>query len=164
MPRQLPERRRGGAYSLIIVGIIVAGVALVLMSSLSGGQYAVEIGQVVAAEPDRYEGKRLRVVGNIKADSARHVVVEGKPELHFAIVDAHGNELAVVYPQAPPDAFEDGRECIVEGTLTSPTTIEAAKLTVKCPSKYQTEDGLVDKSPEYYRDKYGAPPPTSGPG
>lgn len=142
-------------YPLIIGGILAVGIIFVFISTASGGQYALELGQV-AATPARYDGKRVRIVGHIKHGSTQELVTAGQPELHFAIIDEQGHEVAVVYQQSRPDAYEEGRSCIVEGTLTEGgMRLDAQKLTVKCPSKYQTEDGLVDKPPAYYREKYG---------
>ena len=143
------------AYPVIIGGILAVGLVFVFISTASGGQYALEVGQV-ATSPERYDGKRVRLVGHIKAGSTQELVTAGQPELHFAIIDEQGHEVAVVYQQSRPDAYEEGRSCIVEGTLTEGgMRLDAQKLTVKCPSKYQTEDGVVDKPPSYYQQKYG---------
>ena len=105
------------AYPLIIGGILAVGLVFVFISTASGGQYALEVGQV-ATSPERYDGKRVRLVGHIKAGSTQELVTAGQPELHFAIIDEQGHEVAVVYQQSRPDAYEEGRSCIVEGTLT----------------------------------------------
>ncbi|MFO0750916.1 MAG: cytochrome c maturation protein CcmE [Myxococcota bacterium] len=152
----------------LIVGIIVAiGIALVVFVTTSGGQSELTIGKVTAA-PEKYENRKLRVVGTIKQGSTKSTTVNGKSETNFAIVDDQGNELRVVYRQALPDPYKEGRSAIVEGTYASAAgtsgLVEANKLTVKCPSKYQTEDGSpVDY--EAYKKRYmeDETPATPGP-
>jgi len=156
-PRPHGERAtaRRPRVGLIIAAIVAVGFGLLLMASFTGGQYALELA-TVAESPEAFDGKRVRVVGNIKFGSVRRVIQEGQPLIRFAIIDDHGNELDVSYAQSPPDSFEEGREAIAEGVLVNGGhTLDATRLTVKCPSKYQTEDGMVEQSPEYYRERYG---------
>jgi cytochrome c-type biogenesis protein CcmE len=159
--------RRGIPVGGIIFGVVVVGVALVVLATTSGGQYAVAIDQIAAA-PDRFTGEKLRVTGNIKAGSARFLTANGLPETRFAIVDAHGNTLEVLYQQAPPDPFKEGRSAVVEGVLQEDGSILCHKLTVKCPSKYQGEGGDAAEDPwtspayDRYR-KGGEAKPASGP-
>ncbi len=144
------------AYPIIILVIIAGGVFMVMRSSFTGGQWAISL-DAIAAEPVRYEGKEVRLVGHIKHGSSALATSNGKPETRFAIVDSAGNELKIRYPRTPPDAFKEGRECVVEGRLAADGVLDCKKLTVKCPSKYQTEDEGQQENPEYYQQKYSSP-------
>jgi cytochrome c-type biogenesis protein CcmE len=164
------SRKRGGvSVGAIIAVIVVVGLGLVIFATASGGQYAVAIDQITS-EPERFHHKKVRVVGNIKAGSTQLLTTNGQPELRFAIVDEHGNELKVVYNQAPPDPYKEGRSSVVEGVLQPDGSVLCQKLTVKCPSKYQGEGGDAPTdgddglgSPAFDRYRTGAPA-TRGPG
>ncbi|MFT7578653.1 MAG: cytochrome c-type biogenesis protein CcmE [Myxococcota bacterium] len=156
-----PPGKSGISYSLIVGSVIAIGAALVLTTSFGGGQYAVSIEKVVTS-PDNFDGKKLRVLGNIKEGSTKDVIIDGQPALRFSIIDGLGNELAIHYPKSRPDPYKEGRECIIEGRIDTDTEdgvtmLNASTLTVKCPSKYQSEDELVGDTPDYYREKYGSP-------
>lgn len=156
---------KSSGYGLI-VGIIVAiGVALVVFVTTSGGQSELTIVKVTSA-PEKYDNRKLRVVGTIKQGSTKSVSQNGQSETQFALIDELGNELQVVYHQALPDPYKEGRSAIVEGTYASNTTggvVDASKLTVKCPSKYQSEDGSPIDNDEYKK-RYMSDQAPAGPG
>jgi len=133
-------RRRGPSVGSVIALVVVIGFGLVIFATTSGGQYAVAISQVTS-DPAKFENRKIRVTGNIKHGSARFLTRGDQPETRFAIIDEHGNELEIVYQQAPPDPFKEGRSSVVEGVLQADGTVLCHKLTVKCPSKYQGEGG-----------------------
>lgn len=152
---------RGISVGAIIGTVVVIGLGLVVFATTSGGQYAVAIDQITN-QPEKFHNKKIRVTGNIKLGSARFLTTNGQPETRFAIVDEHGNELEIIYLQAPPDPFKEGRSSVVEGVLQDDGTVVCHKLTVKCPSKYQGEggengdDGLNNyDSPSYDRYRNG---------
>ncbi|MGM0575477.1 MAG: cytochrome c maturation protein CcmE [Myxococcota bacterium] len=154
-------RRRKGAYPLIVAGIIGVGALLVVQSSFSSGTYSLEIA-AVQAEPARFEGHDVKVVGTVKEGSSETRTVNGRVETRFTIHDGQGNDLQIVYPHNPPDAFKEGRHVIVEGTFEDDRSVTCGKLTVKCPSKYQEEGGDAGYSDDYYEKKY-APDDADGP-
>lgn len=155
--------RRRSAYPWIVAAILLGGGGLLLATSFGGGQYAMSDFGAVLSDFEHFEGEKMRVVGHIKEGSTREAIVDGQPVLSFAVVDGQGNELDVHYAKSRPDPYKEGRECIIEGRLDEGRVLQASVLTVKCPSKYQSEDGLVDRSPEYYEEKYGSPPAGGGP-
>jgi cytochrome c-type biogenesis protein CcmE len=122
---------------------VLVGVAVLLIvgSSFSSGKYSLELADVVAT-PERYVGREVKIVGRIKEGSASSQTEGGQVVLRFVVVDDNGHEIPISYPHNPPDPFKEGRECIVEGVYQKDGTLDCKKLTVKCPSKYQTEDGL----------------------
>jgi len=154
--RPKPEQKPAGVG--IIVGVIVAvGIAIVLVVATTGGSSALTLGKVAAA-PEKYENRKLRVVGMIKHGSTSSVSEGGKAETRFALVDDEGHEVPIVYRQTLPDPYKEGRTAIVEGTFTQAGGLDASKLTVKCPSKYQTEDGSpVDY--DAYKKRYDSDSP-----
>lgn len=160
--RATPRPKKGAGYGWIIGIIVAVGALLVVQSSFSSGRYSLEL-QAVQEEPEKFLGREVKIVGNIKEGSTRHTVEDGKQITHFVIHDGKGHELAVRYPHVVPDPYKEGRECIVEGVLASRGQVDCTKLTVKCPSKYQSEDG-GDSPADYYKDKYKQPtPPAGGP-
>lgn len=151
------KRRRKGGYPLIIGTLVCVGAVLIVSSSFSSGTYSLEIASIVA-EPDRFVGRDMKIVGTVKAASITTRTTKDRVETHFVLQDGKGHELAVVFPHNPPDPFKAERQVIVEGTLEVPGRVLCHKLTVKCPSKYQ-EEGVVDgRSDGYYQEKYGTSP------
>ena len=57
--------RRGPSVGFIIGAVVVIGLALVILATASGGQYAVAIEQV-ASQPEKFQDQKIRVVGHIK--------------------------------------------------------------------------------------------------
>jgi len=158
--RSRREPRKATGYGFIIGAIVAVGVGLVVFVTGSGGQSELTIAKVAAA-PDKYESRKLRVVGTIKQGSTSHLASNGHPETRFAIMDEEGRELPIVYRQSLPDPYQEGRSAIVEGTLTD-GVVEANKLTVKCPSKYQSENG-EPADYDSYRQRYMNEQPAPGP-
>ncbi len=153
--RMKATKEAGVGYPVIIGGAVALGLLAIVSTSFSGGQYSLQLSDLSAASGS-YEGKELRVSGKIKASSTRMVETEGRMELHFVLTDGEGHDSKVIYPHNPPDPYKEGRAAIVEGTVRQGGVIHAHKLTVKCPSKYQTEGGTVDPTKlDEYRQKYG---------
>ncbi len=162
-PKAATRRKRAG-YSTIIAVIVGLGALLVVQSSFSSGRYSLDIA-AIKAEPHRFVGREVKIVGKIKEGTTENVTRGSTQELRFVIHDGLGNELPVAYPHLPPDPYKEGRECIVEGIMGKDGTIQCTKLTVKCPSKYQTEGGTHpgDEQDPGYEKKYGPARPASGP-
>ena len=126
-------------FPIAVVLIVIAGVVLVVRAGFAGGKYATEV-TTIADNPAKYLGKDVRVTGIIKRGSTQHLTFDGAPLTRFVIVDDKGGELQIDYARTAPDAYEEGRSCIVEGRLDKPGVLSTSRLTVKCPSKYQSED------------------------
>jgi cytochrome c-type biogenesis protein CcmE len=121
-------------FTMFAVGILV----MVFLTGVSGGRYSLEIKAVLDNQTE-YENKEIKVVGRIKADW-----YEESGTTIFVIHDDAGKEITISYAGNRPDPFKEGRKCIVEGRLRPDGVIECSKLTVKCPSKYQSENDLDD--------------------
>jgi cytochrome c-type biogenesis protein CcmE len=122
--------------TMLAVGIL----AMVLLTGVSGGRYSLEIKSVLDNQVE-FENKEIKVVGRIKSDWR-----EEAGTTIFVIHDDAGKEITVSYAGNRPDPFKEGRKCIVEGRLRPDGVIECSKLTVKCPSKYQSENDLEGDS------------------
>jgi cytochrome c-type biogenesis protein CcmE len=131
-----PAKKSSSRLPLIFTSIVVAIVALTFLSGISGGRYSLQISEIVS-NPAKYANKDIKVVGRIRdAQITDHGITE------FTIHDDAGKTLRVSYSHNLPDPFKEGRQCIVEGRLDKDNIIQCSKLTVKCPSKYQSENDL----------------------
>lgn len=156
--RKAPAKK-SQSFGYIVVGLVVAGIAVLIATTASGGRYELEVGSVVTA-PEKYEGKNVRVRGTIKDGSIFADVVEGRPLTRFVVVDEHGNELPVISRESPPDNFEGGKSCIVEGRYESTGHLESTRLTMKCPSKYEADGQPGTGADGLYEQYKSAPQPT----
>lgn len=125
------------AFPMLVVALVLGGVVLVVESSTTGGVYDMTIGELLA-QSDTLEGKDVRVNGVVQAGTFREVPGDSI-DIRFSIGDVEGNQLQVRFHQLLPDAFQEGRQVIVQGTMLSEDEIECKRLTVKCPSKYKDE-------------------------
>ena len=133
------------AFPIFVVALVLGGLTLVVQSSTQGGVYDMTIGEL-RAKADRYVGKDVRVNGTVQAGSFEELAGDDAVNIRFTLADSEGNEITVFYHQLLPDAFEEGREVIVAGTLQDEGTIECKRLTVKCPSKYKDENAAASGS------------------
>jgi cytochrome c-type biogenesis protein CcmE len=83
----------------------------------------------------------VQVMGSLDKTSDRYD--NAKEELSFDIVDPHGSRMPVVYKGIRPGNFKDAISIVAIGRYRE-GRIEAEKLLVKCPSKYQGAE--VEKS------------------
>ncbi len=146
------KRGMGLLFPAVIVGLVVGGLALVVRSSTKGGVYDMTLGQLLAA-PAEYVGKDVRVNGSVLAGSFQDASDASGVHVLFTIGDASGQTLEVHYRQLLPDAFQEGRQVIVQGKMVSEKAVECNRLTVKCPSKYQDENSTGKNAAEYYQNK-----------
>jgi len=77
--------------------------------------------------------KGKRVPGSEEYDLANKI-------FRFQMVDASGEKFEVVYRGVKPSNFEQASEVVVIGAYHN-GLFEANQLLVKCPSKYQAEQG-----------------------
>lgn len=154
-------RQRGIPFGYVVAAIVVAGIAVLIIATVSGGRYELQVGQVTTA-PEKFDDKDVRVRGQIKEGSIRTTTENGRPLTMFTIVDEHGNELPVVSRESPPDNFEGGKSCIVEGRYSQAGGLESTRLTMKCPSKYEATDGHPAAEGDLYQ-RYKSAPPADGP-
>jgi cytochrome c-type biogenesis protein CcmE len=160
--RARPAPRRSLPFGYVVVGLIAAGIAVLLVTTASGGRYELEVGQVVTT-PEKFVNKNVRVRGQIKAGSIFATIEYGRPLTRFTVVDEHGHELAVVSRESPPDNFEGGKSCIVEGKYTEDGLLESTRLTMKCPSKYEADGQQPGTGAGGLYEQYKTAPAPTGP-
>ncbi|MGE5278806.1 MAG: cytochrome c maturation protein CcmE [Acidobacteriota bacterium] len=83
----------------------------------------------------------VQVMGSLDKASDRYDTTS--QELSFALVDEHGRSMPVAYRGIKPGNFKDAISIVAIGRYRN-GRIEAEKLLVKCPSKYQGAE--VEKS------------------
>ena len=88
----------------------------------------------------------VQVMGSL--DKASDHYDTAKQELSFTILDGNGGKMPVVYRGIQPGNFKDAVSIVAIGPYRE-GRVEAEKLLVKCPSKYQGAE--VEKA-------YGASP------
>ncbi len=143
-PKGLKQKLMGLAFPAFVILCVLGGLALVVESSTAGGVYDMTLKEL-NAKADEYVGRDVRVNGVVQAGTFRELPGDGI-NIQFDIGDAEGNVLTVKFHQLLPDAFEEGRQVIVQGRLLSTSEIECERLTVKCPSKYKDENAVGDET------------------
>jgi len=114
-------------------------------------------------EPERYHNKNVRVRGRIKQGSIVASIEDGRPLTHFTLLGENSKELAIISREEPPDSFEAGKMCIVEGRMfdwgrTDGYSLEATRITTKCPSKYAAEGDEVPSGAADLYEQYRSVP------
>ena len=144
------------AFPVVVVMLVLGGLLAVMLSSKDSGAYDLSLSELLE-EPSKYIGRDVRVNGTIEKNSYRERKSEGdKIDIEFAINNVDGQRILVRYHQILPDAFEEGREVIVAGKLSDPSTIDCNRLTVKCPSKYKDEKTADAQKWDEYRSTFQA--------
>ena len=134
--------------------LIVAAVATLIYTAVQETSAYFLTMEEYAAASSQHDGKSLRLAGRVAANS-----VDWNPtslDLAFEMEPipekdtTHGERpevllpagaqriLAVRYNGILPDMFAEGRDVIVEGTVTN-GVFEADTLLTTCPSKYEAE-------------------------
>ena len=165
IPQRPPARPRSKVpFGYIVIGLVAVGIAILILATVSGGRYELEVGAVATA-PEKFADKNVRVRGQIKEGSILATNENGRPLTRFTLVDENGHELDVVSRESPPDNFEGGKSCIVEGRYSGAGGhVESTRLTMKCPSKYEAEGNHPAGSEDLYQRYRTVPPdPAAGP-
>ena len=129
----MPGRKKfviGGAIIVIAVGY------LAYMGFASSATYYYTVSEFVARQSS-INGTNVRVNGQVMSNSVNKE--PGGLTLRFTITEG-GENLPVVYQGITPDAFKDGSDIVIEGSLNSAGVFEAANILTKCPSKYVPEE------------------------
>lgn len=139
--RQTAAVHRRGAWK-VVISVAVVTVALgglLWASTREGAEYYKYVDEVLA-DAARYQGKRLRVHGD---------VVEGSLEsdkaslrYRFKLASRAPRSPATIgaeFHGIPPDTFKAGAEVIAAGVLASDGHLLADKIETKCPSKYEVK-------------------------
>lgn len=153
-----------GLSPLVKVGIVFAllggALALLVFGSDAGDAFVYsKLVHEVVAEPKTFEGREIRVEGDLKPGSIRFQ--EHPCEYRFVIAK-EGREMPVRFPQCiVPDTFKDGMgiQVTVQGKLGADGGFLAHQVIPRCPSKYEMQERMQkgEKMPH-------APMPPARPG
>jgi cytochrome c-type biogenesis protein CcmE len=119
---------------------IAAGLALVFIA-LGVTAFQKTLTPYVGFEEARRSRGVVQVMGSLDKQSDRYD--SARQELRFDLLDAGGNRMPVAYRGIKPGNFKDAISIVAIGPYRE-GRIEAEKLLVKCPSKYQGAE--IEKS------------------
>ena len=119
---------------MLIAVFLAAGLVYVSFSASSEAKTPSELDQVSTGGPYQLAGRVDEIVsGN----------ANGYGPVQFSVVDDEGTSsgrLVVDYAGERADAFREGREIVVEGTMQNGVFVgEKDTLLTKCPSKFSEE-------------------------
>ena len=117
----------------LIIGIAVA--ALGYASFMNAGTYYYEVGEFLD-KGQALAGQTTRVRGEVSPDMNREA-----SSVTFTLLDMTGRaaSLPVVFRGQVPNAFEIGRQVVVEGKLGADGVFQATNIIAKCSSKYESD-------------------------
>ena len=124
------------------LGLVIAGaVAYIVVSDPGEGVLEYVYVDKVAAAPDKYEGRTIKVHGTVVDGTVEKK--KGSTGDYRFIVEHEGQRLAVHFTDIPPDTFQEGGEVVLTGRLTEGGTLfESNEMSAKCPSKYEEEQAV----------------------
>lgn len=128
--------------SLIIVVFMVWGAVSFVKTTV----------QYVPIETARKSDKIVQVMGKIDFDKVNYNEVDSR--LEFAVYDADAEDkenavsMNVVYYGVKPGNFEQATSVVLKGKIQGDHFV-ADQMLVKCPSKYQGEDGEFQDSKKH---------------
>jgi cytochrome c-type biogenesis protein CcmE len=128
-------------------GYWVAGALAILFVGLGLTSFQKTLTPYVSFDEARHSKGVVQVMGSLDKTSDRYD--GGAQELSFDLLDEQGGRIGVAYRGTRPANFKDAISIVAIGHYRE-GRIEAERLLVKCPSKYQGAE--VEKS-------YTAPPP-----
>jgi cytochrome c-type biogenesis protein CcmE len=123
-----------------IVGssLIVVAVGFLIGSGINQtSQYFVTVAELEAQGLPHFYGKGLKVKGSVSPGS-----IQRNPGNHLDVafqIQENKSILKVLYTGVTPDMFADGRDVVVEGTLSKDGVFHANTLLTSCPSKYEAD-------------------------
>jgi cytochrome c-type biogenesis protein CcmE len=138
-----PSRGLPAAVKIgVVVALLGGAVAFLLFGSSASDAFVYsKLVNEVMAQPGAFEGRELRVEGDLKDGS--HVFREDPCEHRFVLVKA-GKEMPVEFPQCVvPDTFRDhmGISAVVQGRLDPKgERFLANQVIPRCPSKYEMQE------------------------
>lgn len=114
------------------VVIVAAIIGMLFAFSYNASPY------VTVEQAKTFSGNNLHLAGDLIRSS---VVVEPRhSRMRFDMTDANGDEIRVIYSGAPPANMGDATKIVAVGELRE-DAFYAHRLLVKCPSKYEGEQG-----------------------
>jgi cytochrome c-type biogenesis protein CcmE len=139
-----PAKKRGisGAVKVGLVFVVLVGAAAWLLAGSDNPFVYSKLVHEVMTEPDAFEGRRLRVEGELRQGSIQFR--EDPCEWRFVLFK-EDKEMSVRFPQCVvPDTFRDGMgiQVTVEGELSDGGVFLANQVIPRCPSKYEMQQRM----------------------
>jgi cytochrome c-type biogenesis protein CcmE len=129
---------RGRIKFIIAIAVIVVTLSYLVYGGVKEAKvYYLTVGELTERVPSVYDDK-VRVSGTVVPGSIKKDI-DGS--LEFKITDGE-RTLNVHYKGVIPDIFKDEVEAVVEGVYTPENVFQANVLLAKCPTKYESLDGL----------------------
>lgn len=136
-----------GLHPLVKVGIVFAmlggALALLVFGSDAGDAFVYsKLVHEVMAEPATFEGREIRVEGDLKPGS---IQFQEHPCEYRFVITKHDREMPVRFPQCiVPDTFKDGMgiQVTVQGKLGAEGGFLADQVIPRCPSKYEMKQRM----------------------
>lgn len=124
---------------VVIGGFIIAGaIVFLLMAATPGSSGVVLTLKQLVATQNKYKNQDVQVEGLLIAKSVTWNA--NKIQLQFDVrdQDSKNKEIVhVIYNGVKPDNFDDGIDCILEGTPLGNNEFKADSVETRCPSKYE---------------------------
>ena len=134
------------ATQFAIGGVIAGAIAFLVFSAPDEGVLEYVYVDKVMAEPGEFEGREIKVHGNVVENSLRQAE---NGDYHF-VVEYNQQRLRVIYSDLLPDTFAEGGEVVLTGRLYAEEgdlpRFESREMSAKCPSKYEEEPGAPPRA------------------
>lgn len=134
-----------------IIGIIVIAVAIAVIASTAGDASSyVTFKEAIELAKDG-DSRMIHVVGKLKKDDKGQIVdmlynpTVDPNHFEFTLVDTLKIAQRVVYNSPKPQDFERSEQVVVVGNMQNNQFV-ADQILMKCPSKYQESEIIVDKA------------------
>jgi len=125
---------------VIVSGVLVlGGGGFLVYSSLDDAQY-YEMVDKVAAAPDKYVDKDLKLHGFVLPGSIKDEGTENGRMIRSFVLEKDGSRISIRYDGVKVDNLKDRAEVVAQGHLLrigDGLEFQASELMAKCPSKYQ---------------------------
>lgn len=145
--------RTGKTKLLIVAGIVVLALSYLVYAGVRESMvYYLTLSELMDRVPEVHTTK-VRVSGFVVPGS---IEKGSDSRVDFTITDAE-HTMNVTYAGIIPDIFADDVEAIVEGHYTTAGVFEADLLLAKCPTKYESTDGLEPANRDYSGKGYTPP-------
>lgn len=119
--------------------LVLGGAGFLVYSSLDDAQY-YEMVDKVAAEPEKWVGKDLKLHGYVVPGTVVEGIGDGRAGWSFTL-EMNGHRIPVKFAGIKVDNLKDRAEVVAQGRLRtlddSRLEFEATELMAKCPSKYE---------------------------
>lgn len=113
----------------------VVGVAVIIgFIAFGAGAFKSNLTPYVSFQQARATSDAVQVAGKLVQGS--DVYDEASSSLLFTLKDDHGDLMKVAYKGIKPGNFRDAKQVVAIGRFRA-GALQAEKLLVKCPSKYQ---------------------------